>query len=345
MSESLEGSLDESAGVSGLALDGASGSAGGVAEGVSGGIAAGGTGRQPLGGTGRRNTILGYIAGIVTGVTYGLNPLFAKPLLEMGVSVDTMLSIRYLLAVVILGIWLVVRKESLRVNAAQTLRLVMLGILFALSSATLFFSYKFIPAGLATTIVFLYPVLVALIMVFLKVYPTWQVWLSIFLTFAGVVILSLPASGVSFNAAGLLLAGASALVYALYLVIVNRSRRLRTVSNHVLTFYALLFGSFLFLAHGLLSGVHLLEGVHGWFCWLCLVGLAVFPTLMSLLCLAVSTRLIGATRTSVLGVAEPVTAIAVGCFFFNESLTLNVIVGVAITLFAVTFMALTDRKR
>lgn len=263
----------------------------------------------------------------------------------MGVSVDTMLSIRYLLAVVILGIWLVARKESLRVNAAQTLRLVMLGILFALSSATLFFSYKFIPAGLATTIVFLYPVLVALIMVFLKVYPTWQVWLSIFLTFAGVVILSLPASGVSFNAAGLLLAGASALVYALYLVIVNRSRRLRTVSNHVLTFYALLFGSFLFLAHGLLSGVHLLEGVHGWFCWLCLVGLAVFPTLMSLLCLAVSTRLIGATRTSVLGVAEPVTAIAVGCFFFNESLTLNVIVGVAITLFAVTFMALTDRKR
>ena len=116
MSESLEGSLDESAGFSGLAGDGASGSAGSVAEGVSGGMASGGTGRQPSGGTCRRNTILGYIAGIVTGVTYGLNPLFAKPLLEMGVSVDTMLSIRYLLAVVILGIWLVARKESLRVK-------------------------------------------------------------------------------------------------------------------------------------------------------------------------------------------------------------------------------------
>ena len=135
-------------------------------------------------GSGRRNTILGYIAGIVTGVTYGLNPLFAKPLLEMGVSIDTMLSFRYLLAVLILGIWLVARKESLRINAAQTVRLVILGILFALSSATLFFSYNYIPAGLATTIVFLYPVLVALIMVILKVYPTWQVWLSIILTFA-----------------------------------------------------------------------------------------------------------------------------------------------------------------
>ena len=336
---------------------GASGGASGVAGGVEGseaqGVAAGGTvdgagsgaAGVEAGVSGRRNTILGYIAGIVTGVTYGLNPLFAKPLLEMGVSIDTMLSFRYLLAVLILGVWLVARKESLRVNAAQTVRLVILGILFALSSATLFFSYNYIPAGLATTIVFLYPVLVALIMVFLKVYPTWQVWLSIILTFAGVIILSLPTSGVSFNAVGLLLAGASALVYAMYLIIVNRSRRLRTVSNHVLTFYALLFGSLLFLGHGLSSGGDLLAGVHGWLCWLCLFGLAIFPTLMSLLCLAASTRLIGATKTSVLGVAEPVTAIAVGCIFFNESLTLNVITGVAITLFAVTFMALTDRKR
>ena len=342
---------EDGTGDSALSVDG--GGASGVAGGVAGDVAVGGSESVSADGTvdgagsgsGRRNTILGYIAGIVTGVTYGLNPLFAKPLLEMGISIDTMLSFRYLLAVLILGIWLVARKESLRINAAQTVRLVILGILFALSSATLFFSYNYIPAGLATTIVFLYPVLVALIMVILKVYPTWQVWLSIILTFAGVIILSLPSSGVSFNAVGLLLAGASALVYAMYLIIVNRSRRLRTVSNHVLTFYALLFGSLLFLGHGLSSGGDLLAGVHGWLCWLCLFGLAIFPTLMSLLCLAASTRLIGATKTSVLGVAEPVTAIAVGCIFFNESLTLNVITGVAITLFAVTFMALTDRKR
>ena len=331
------GSISED-GTGDSALSVAGGGASGVAGGVAGDVAVGGSESVSADGTvdgagsgsGRRNTILGYIAGIVTGVTYGLNPLFAKPLLEMGVSIDTMLSFRYLLAVLILGVWL---------------RLVILGILFALSSATLFFSYNYIPAGLATTIVFLYPVLVALIMVFLKVYPTWQVWLSIILTFAGVIILSLPSSGVSFNAVGLLLAGASALVYAMYLIIVNRSRRLRTVSNHVLTFYALLFGSMLFLGHGLSSGGDLLAGVHGWLCWLCLFGLAIFPTLMSLLCLAASTRLIGATKTSVLGVAEPVTAIAVGCIFFNESLTLNVIVGVTLTLFAVTFMALTDRKR
>lgn len=102
-----------------------------------------------------KNLVWGYAAGIITGVTYGLNPLFAKPLLSMGVSVDTMLSIRYLLAVVILGVWLLFRHETFRVNKAQLLRLCLLGILFALSSMLLFQSYNYIPAGLATTIVFL----------------------------------------------------------------------------------------------------------------------------------------------------------------------------------------------
>ena len=143
---------------------------------------------------------------------------------------------------------------------------------------------------------------------------------------------------------GLLLAGASALSYALYLVVVNRSRRLRTVSNLVLTFYALLTGSLLFIVHNAFSGGRFLSGVHGWFCWANLAGLAIFPTLVSLLTLAIATRVIGATKTSVLGVFEPVTAIAVGTIFFGESLTVNVIVGVAITLVAVTFMVVTGKK-
>ena len=290
------------------------------------------------------NIVWGYAAGIITGVTYGLNPLFAKPLLSMGVSVDTMLCFRYLLAVAILGIWLMLRKESLKVNRAQFLRLCILGVFFGLSSMLLFIAYSYIPAGLATTIVFLYPVLVALIMVFLKVYPTWQVWISIIMTFVGVVILSKPSGNVSLNTVGLLLAGGSALAYALYLVIVNRSRRLRTVSSHVLTFYALGTGSVLFIIHNAFSGGDLLAGVHGWACWLNLIGLAVFPTLISLLTLAIATRIIGATRTSVLGVFEPVTAIAVGTIFFGESLTINIIVGVVITLIAVTFMVVTGKK-
>lgn len=291
-----------------------------------------------------KNVVWGYVAGIITGVTYGLNPLFAKPLLSMGVSVDTMLACRYLIAVFILGVWLVVRKESLKVNKAQMWRLCILGFLFAMSSMLLFLSYNYIPAGLATTIVFLYPVIVALIMVLLKVYPTWQVWLSILMTFVGVVILSRPSGNMTLNITGLSLAAGSAIAYALYLIVVNRSRRLRTVTSLVLTFYALLIGSVVFLIHSAISGGEFMAGLDGWFCWMNLICLAVFPTLVSLLTLAMATRIIGPTRTSVLGVFEPVTAIAVGTIFFGESLTLNIIIGVLITLVAVTFMVMTGKK-
>lgn len=291
-----------------------------------------------------KNVVWGYVAGIITGVTYGLNPLFAKPLLSMGVSVDTMLACRYLIAVFILGVWLVFRKESLKVNKAQMWRLCILGFLFAMSSMLLFLSYNYIPAGLATTIVFLYPVIVALIMVLLKVYPTWQVWLSILMTFVGVVILSRPSGNMTLNITGLSLAAGSAIAYALYLIVVNRSRRLRTVTSLVLTFYALLIGSVVFLIHSAISGGEFMAGLDGWFCWMNLICLAVFPTLVSLLTLAMATRIIGPTRTSVLGVFEPVTAIAVGTIFFGESLTLNIIIGVLITLAAVTFMVMTGKK-
>ena len=291
-----------------------------------------------------KNVVWGYVAGIITGVTYGLNPLFAKPLLSMGVSVDTMLACRYLIAVFILGVWLVFRKESLKVNKAQMWRLCILGFLFAMSSMLLFLSYNYIPAGLATTIVFLYPVIVALIMVLLKVYPTWQVWLSILMTFVGVVILSRPSGNMTLNITGLSLAAGSAIDYALYLIVVNRSRRLRTVTSLVLTFYALLIGSVVFLIHSAISGGEFMAGLDGWYCWMNLICLAVFPTLVSLLTLAMATRIIGPTRTSMLGVFEPVTAIAVGTIFFGESLTLNIIIGVIITLVAVTFMVMTGKK-
>ena len=291
-----------------------------------------------------KNVVWGYVAGIITGVTYGLNPLFAKPLLSMGVSVDTMLACRYLIAVFILGVWLVFRKESLKVNKAQMWRLCILGFLFAMSSMLLFLSYNYIPAGLATTIVFLYPVIVALIMVLLKVYPTWQVWLSILMTFVGVVILSRPSGNMTLNITGLSLAAGSAIAYALYLIVVNRSRRLRTVTSLVLTFYALLIGYVVFLIHSAISGGEFMAGLDGWYCWMNLICLAVFPTLVSLLTLAMATRIIGPTRTSVLGVFEPVTAIAVGTIFFGESLTLNIIIGVIITLVAVTFMVMTGKK-
>lgn len=293
----------------------------------------------------KTDQIAGYAAGIITGITYGLNPLFAMPLMREGANVDSILFFRYFIAAALLGIWLLVRRQNFRVSGKQAIRLLILGLLFTASSLCLFEAYRFIPSGLATTIVFLYPVLVAIIMVFLRVYPTWQVWLSIIVTFIGVIILCRNDSSGQMQWTGLLIAGASALSYAMFIVVINRSTRIRTVPSTMLTFYSLLVGSAVFLIMSLSEGHSLTAGIHGSAAWMNLTGLAVLPTIVSTATLAVATRLIGATKASVLGVFEPVTAILVGALAFGEEITTNVITGIILTMAAITFMVISSAHK
>ena len=291
-----------------------------------------------------KNAVIGYPAGIITGITYGLNPLFGIPLMNKGVSVDSILFFRYGIAVLILGAILVFDKHSFRLSWKQAGVLLVLGLLYTSSSIFLFEAYKYIPSGLATTLVFLYPVLVALIMVFLRVVPSWQVWLAIAATFAGVIIMTQSDSAQEINPIGVLLSLGSALVYALFIVIINRNKTIGIISNSLLTFYALSVGATVFFSRIAIAGGDVMAGIDSNLDWLNLVGLAMLPTIVSTATLAVATRNIGATKASVLGVFEPITAILVGTLVFGEVLTNHIIIGICIAMAAVTFMIISTKR-
>ena len=274
-----------------------------------------------------KKRLIGYAAGILAGVSYGTNPLFGKALMESGVPILVMLFFRYGIAAAILAVWMLLRKESFRAVRREIGLLVLLGLFFAGSSLTLFFSYDFIPSGLATTLVYLYPVFVALIMVFLRIYPSWQTWLSILATFGGILLLSAPSGNAQIRLPGILLAVGSALCYSFYLVVVNRSKRIRNTSEHTITLYSLVTGALLFAIIRATQGGGMLEG-----------------TMISLLTLAISSRYIGPTKTAVLGVFEPLTAILIGTLLFGEPLTFRMAVGIAICVAAVIFIILKPGK-
>ena len=291
-----------------------------------------------------RNAIIGYPAGIITGITYGLNPLFAKPLMNAGASTEAILLFRYGIAVILLGAYLLLKKENFRITLKQAGVLLSLGLLYTASSTFLFEAYKYIASGLATTLVFLFPAMVAIIMVFLKVVPSWPVWLSIAATFAGVMIMTGGAGAEKINPLGVWFSIASAFVYALFIVIINRSKVISSIPNSLLTFYALLTGTFFFIGRCLFSGADLTAGLDGGMAWCNLIGLAILPTIVSTASLAVATRNIGATKASVLGVFEPITAILVGTVVFGEALTPNIIAGILISIVAVTFMIMLTKR-
>lgn len=294
---------------------------------------------------GRRNTILGFAAGAAAGISYGLNPLFGKPLIDGGVPVLSMLFFRYAISAVVLGLWIWARQGSFRVTWREFRLLIVLGLLFAASSVFLFESYRYIPSGLATTLVYLYPVFVAVIMVFLKVRPVWQVWLSIAGTIVGVVVLSWPSGGFTLHWGGMTLAALSALSYAFFLIIVNRSQRVKHISEQLLTFYALVVGSALFMGYLIIDRTPVTQGINSVPEVCCLIGLAIFPTMISMLTIALSTRLIGPTKTSVLGAFEPITAILVGTLVFSEPLMPNIGIGIVVCIAAVVFMVVSEHSR
>ena len=285
-----------------------------------------------------KNAIIGYPAGIMTGITYGLNPLFAVPLMNNGATIESILFFRYSFAVVLLGAFLILTKQSFRITARQAGVLLALGLLYTSSSIFLFEAYNYIASGLATTLIFLYPVLVAIIMVFLRVVPSWPVWLAIASTFGGVIIMTQGSGGESINPIGVALSLGSALVYALFIVIINRSKAIAEISNTLLTFYALTIGAIVFMGKISFSDTAITAGITTSGDWLNLLGLALLPTIVSTATLAIATRNIGATKASVLGVFEPITAILVGTLMFGEPLTTNIVVGIGIAIVAVTFM-------
>ena len=60
--------------------------------------------------------VIGLVCGVVAGISYGTNPLFAKPLLQSGVPVLVMLLFRYGISAALLGLWMALSKEKFSVG-------------------------------------------------------------------------------------------------------------------------------------------------------------------------------------------------------------------------------------
>ena len=280
--------------------------------------------------------VKGYILGALAAATYGMNPLFALPLYKEGLSPDAVLFFRYLFAIPILGIMIRSRGRDFRVERADIKPLAIFGLLFALSSLTLFYSYTYMNAGIASTLLFVYPIMVAVIMfLFFRERITLQMMLCITMALGGIALLFEGGDGHTLSIRGTMLVMISALCYAIYIVGVNNSR-LKQMATIKLSFYVLLFGWIVIATSSFASGgFHLPDR---WYMWLYLLMLALLPTAVSLLCTTSAIKLIGATPTAVLGALEPVTALLFGVAIFHEKVTLRDWVGVVMIITSVTII-------
>ncbi len=226
--------------------------------------------------------------------------------------------------------------RSFKLQLNQLFIVFILSALYAITAILLLASYGDIPSGVSTTIHFLYPLAVTVVMSMLFGEKTTLVtYIAVAVSLLGVGLLAWGDHDVGDFRRGVVLALTTVFTYAAYIVALMKSRASR-IDTLVLTFYVLLFGAALFFVYALsTTGV---ESVHGWSHWRDVVMLAALCTALSDLTLIRAVKLIGSTMTSILGSMEPLTAVIVGVLYFNERFDLSSIIGLILIILSVVLV-------
>lgn len=282
---------------------------------------------------------VGVLCAILSAVCYGTNPFGALPLYEEGVNTATVLAHRFGFAVILLAAIMLVKRIDFRVTRQEFKVLFSLGILFAASSITYYQSFHFMDAGIASTILFVYPVMVAVIMaIFFRERVTAITVVAIVLALVGIGLLYKGGDGATLSVVGIVLCVISSLAYAIYIVVLNQSSI--KMSSFKVTFYAMLVCEITLVLYSFTSPdlyLHVLPSPRA---WAFAVWLSVVPTILSLVFMTVAVNHVGATPTAILGALEPLTAVVIGVMVFDEQLTPRLIVGIMFILFAVMMVVL-----
>ena len=289
------------------------------------------------------DTLKGYLFALVSALTYGMIPLFMIPLKKWGFfSVDTALFYRFLIAaILILGYLVFYQKESVKINLKEGIVLSILGFFYALSAEFLFIAYDFLSPGIASTIFFIYPIMVALILgIFFKEKITLATTISLVIVVVGVGVLSIK-DNFEINYIGLFVSLLGALMYALYMIIVNKTKI--KASGVKVSFYSMVFASLFFLVKTLILGnsvvIPSLEiGTH-------LTLFSLITTALSVVSLVYAIKYIGSTPTAIMGAVEPVVAVMISVGLFDETLTFSLIAGVIIIISGVLIDVVFNKKK
>lgn len=284
----------------------------------------------------------GYLYGCLSSAAYGLIPLFALPIMRKGMDIDSILSYRFTCASLVMCLMLILRGVSLKITKKELGIMVLLGLMFSSSSQFLFLGYNYLSVGVASTILFIYPVFVALIMyAVFKEKISYITQLAILAAFTGVAFLYIGDESTGhLSVLGVGIIMLSALSYGLYMIIVNKSC-VKEMNGTKLTFYAMMFSAFFFTLKALITDGQI-ESFPDYSSVLNLILLATIPTAVSGIAMVYAVQYVGSTATAVLGAMEPVTAVLVGIFAFSEPFTANLAIGIFLIIGAVTLIVLAD---
>ena len=295
----------------------------------------------------RRIARHGIYYAAISSMSFGFSPLFSLGLIAAGLSDFDILSYRWLIAALVLMTYAFCKKKSLRLNSFDEFwKVILLSALRSITSVTLLLGYVNISSGIASTINFMYPVIVTIcMMLFFGEKRSKIDFVAIAASIFGVYLL---ASGDSIiveggnTKLGLACSLISAISFAAYYIVLKQVKadKIEVVkfTTWIMMLSAFYFIICAFMFNGRLTMVTDMKS------WAEILGLGLWATMVSNITGVKGIRRIGPTMTSVLGALQPVTAVILGVLFLGEHLYTRSLIGITIILIAVTIIVLHQNK-
>lgn len=286
----------------------------------------------------------GVTNGIISGISFGLIPLFSIPVIAAGMDNVSILIYRFMFGSTAMLLLLIARRTNLRITMSELLRIILLSTFYIGTAISTLECYHYLSSGIATALVYTDPIWCAIIGILLlgeKV--SLKMSMSILMASLGVMMMTgVFSEDGSFSVRGLAWGLASGLSYALYLILVPRLK-VKSIPSLKLTFYVFFIGMILLAIYNYLAKGDI-QTVPNNECWLHLLLLGLIPTALSNICVTASLKLIDSTIVAILGAFEPLTAMIVGVTVLNDPYSLLSITGAALTLLAVAVLTISPRK-
>lgn len=262
----------------------------------------------------------GKICLILSALIYGLAPMLAKIAYGGGVNGMTLTFLRTFLMLPLLFVLMLARGRSFRLNKRELFDIIILGVVGgSLSIISLYAAYDYISTGLATTLHFIYPLIIVVVSALIyrekitnmKLAAVMLVTLGIFLF----VDLTSRADKI-----GVALAVLSGVFYSFYVIYMDHSG-LDKMDYVKLTFYLMIImsaGTFIFGAATKSIGFAEMNGT----AWVFAALISFLITIGAIPLFQAGVRYEGASTAGIVSALEPITTIILGALFLGETMGL-----------------------
>ena len=288
------------------------------------------------------NKTKGFLCVIISAFIFGFTPILCKLTYSGGSNAIMLVFLRNTMSLPIMYILLKYKKISLKVSLKEFCKLFILSIFSTILTALLLYiSYNYISVGMATTIHYVYPILVALVLaIFFKEKITKIQIISLIISFIGVLMFF--DGGTSINFAGLFIALASGIAYGMALIYMDKSG-LKDYPALLVTFYTCIFASIVLFIVTIISSKFTLSLSPT--AWLYSFIVSILTSLIGISFMQIGVRNIGPTTTSILCMFEPITSVVMSIVLLNEPISFRNILACVLILIAVLILSIFKEKK